>query len=110
MAQATGPASVDTSSSESLEALGAEVAFGLPGIHALAIWEGLSESSVRYLGFRTELNAGFRGRRLRARQRPAGAAPALDRARGAQLAHGPHGGLELTRSRRRDRESDPDRA
>jgi acetolactate synthase-1/2/3 large subunit len=44
---------------ECLEALGAEVAFGLPGIHALAIWDGLRESSVRYLGFRTELNAGF---------------------------------------------------
>jgi acetolactate synthase I/II/III large subunit len=44
---------------ESLEALGAAVAFGLPGIHALAIWDGLRESSVRYLGFRTELNAGF---------------------------------------------------
>jgi acetolactate synthase-1/2/3 large subunit len=44
---------------ESLEALGAEAAFGLPGIHALAIWEGLRESSVRYLGFRSELNAAF---------------------------------------------------
>lgn len=44
---------------ESLEALGAEVAFGLPGVHALAIWDGLRESSIRYLGFRTELNAGF---------------------------------------------------
>jgi acetolactate synthase-1/2/3 large subunit len=44
---------------ECLEALGAGVAFGLPGIHALAIWDGLRESSVRYLGFRTELNAGF---------------------------------------------------
>src|SRR5918997_5049042 len=44
---------------ESLEALGAEVAFGLPGIHALAIWEGLRTSDVRFLGFRTELNAGF---------------------------------------------------
>lgn len=44
---------------ECLEALGAEVAFGLPGIHALAIWEGLRTSGIRYLGFRTELNAGF---------------------------------------------------
>jgi acetolactate synthase-1/2/3 large subunit len=44
---------------ESLEALGAEVAFGLPGIHALGIWEALRESRVRALGFRTELNAGF---------------------------------------------------
>ena len=44
---------------ECLEALGAEVAFGLPGIHALAIWEALRTSPVRCLGFRTELNAGF---------------------------------------------------
>lgn len=44
---------------ECLEALGAETAFGLPGIHALAIWDGLRESRLRYLGFRTELNAGF---------------------------------------------------
>jgi acetolactate synthase-1/2/3 large subunit len=44
---------------ESLQALGAEVAFGVPGIHALAIWEGLRESAVRAIGFRTELNAGF---------------------------------------------------
>lgn len=44
---------------ECLEALGADTVFGLPGIHALAIWEGLRESRLRYLGFRTELNAGF---------------------------------------------------
>lgn len=44
---------------ETLEALGAEVAFGVPGIHALAIWDGLRTSSVRSIGFRTELNAGF---------------------------------------------------
>ena len=44
---------------ESLEALGAEVVFGLPGIHALAIWEGLRESGLRFAGFRAELNAGF---------------------------------------------------
>jgi acetolactate synthase-1/2/3 large subunit len=44
---------------ETLEALGAEVAFGVPGIHALAIWEGLRTSRVRTVGFRTELNAGF---------------------------------------------------
>ena len=44
---------------ESLEALGAEVAFGLPGIHALATWEALRTSTVRGLAFRSELNAGF---------------------------------------------------
>jgi acetolactate synthase I/II/III large subunit len=44
---------------ESLEALGADAAFGLPGIHALAIWEALRTSPIRCLGFRTELNAGF---------------------------------------------------
>jgi acetolactate synthase I/II/III large subunit len=44
---------------ESLEALGAEVAFGVPGIHALAIWDGLRTSSIRAIGLRTELSAGF---------------------------------------------------
>ena len=44
---------------DSLEALGADVVFGLPGIHALAIWEGLRGSRLRSLNFRTELNAGF---------------------------------------------------
>jgi acetolactate synthase I/II/III large subunit len=44
---------------ETLAALGAEVAFGVPGIHALAVWDGLRTSSIRTIGFRTELNAGF---------------------------------------------------
>src|SRR4249919_15355 len=44
---------------ESLEAAGADVAFGVPGIHALAIWEGLRTSPVRAIGLRTELSAGF---------------------------------------------------
>src|SRR3989441_3618363 len=44
---------------EGLEALGADVAFGLPGIHALPMWDGLRSSRLRALNFRTELNAGF---------------------------------------------------
>jgi len=44
---------------ECLEALGADVAFGLPGIHALPMWDGLRSSRLRTLNFRTELNAGF---------------------------------------------------
>lgn len=44
---------------ESLEALGAETVFGVPGIHALAIWDRLGESSLRTVGMRTELCAGF---------------------------------------------------
>jgi acetolactate synthase I/II/III large subunit len=44
---------------DALEALGAGTAFGLPGVHALGIWEALRGSSVRYVGFRTELNAAF---------------------------------------------------
>src|ERR687892_2747870 len=42
-----------------LEALGASAAFGVPGTHALAIWEALRESRVAALGTRTELSAGF---------------------------------------------------
>ena len=44
---------------ESLEALGAEAVFGLPGVHALGIWDGLRDSRLRYIGLRTELNAAF---------------------------------------------------
>jgi len=44
---------------ECLEALGADVAFGLPGIHALPMWDGLRTSRLSTLNFRTELNAGF---------------------------------------------------
>ena len=44
---------------DSLQALGATAVFGLPGVHALPVWEALRESAVRTLGFRTELNAGF---------------------------------------------------
>jgi acetolactate synthase-1/2/3 large subunit len=44
---------------ECLEAAGAEVAFGVPGIHALAIWDGLRTSPLRAVGHRTELSAGF---------------------------------------------------
>ncbi len=44
---------------ESLRALGAEVAFGVPGIHSLAIWEALRTSPIRAYGARTECSAGF---------------------------------------------------
>ncbi|HEY3727309.1 MAG TPA: thiamine pyrophosphate-binding protein [Solirubrobacteraceae bacterium] len=44
---------------ESLHALGAQVAFGVPGIHSLAIWEALRTSPVEVYGTRTELAAGF---------------------------------------------------
>jgi acetolactate synthase-1/2/3 large subunit len=44
---------------ETLEALGAQVAFGVPGIHALAIWEALRTSPIAAYGNRTELCAGF---------------------------------------------------
>jgi acetolactate synthase-1/2/3 large subunit len=42
-----------------LEAARAEAVFGVPGIHALAIWDGLVGSTLRYVGMRTELSAGF---------------------------------------------------
>jgi acetolactate synthase-1/2/3 large subunit len=45
---------------DALRACGADAVFGLPGIHALAIWEGLRESpDVRVCALRTELAAGF---------------------------------------------------
>jgi acetolactate synthase I/II/III large subunit len=44
---------------ESLEALGARIAFGIPGTHTLSIWERLRTSSMRSRVLRTELAAGF---------------------------------------------------
>src|SRR4051794_29246346 len=44
---------------DSLQALGAELAFGLPGVHALAMWDGLRLSSMRSVALRTEVNAAF---------------------------------------------------
>ncbi|MFN0154057.1 MAG: thiamine pyrophosphate-binding protein [Gaiella sp.] len=44
---------------ESLVALGADTVFGLPGVHALPIWEGMRSTPLRVLGFRQELNAAF---------------------------------------------------
>ncbi|MGH3058939.1 MAG: thiamine pyrophosphate-binding protein [Gaiellaceae bacterium] len=59
MAQRVKARTGGTLVAEALEAAGAEVAFGVPGIHALAIWEGLRTSPVRAVGLRTELDAGF---------------------------------------------------
>ncbi len=44
---------------ETLAALGADAAFGVPGVHALAMWEALRTGPVRAYGTRTELCAGF---------------------------------------------------
>jgi acetolactate synthase I/II/III large subunit len=42
-----------------LEALGASAVFGVPGTHALAIWEALRRSRMASVATRTELCAGF---------------------------------------------------
>jgi acetolactate synthase-1/2/3 large subunit len=44
---------------ESLTALGAQTVFGIPGQHALGLFDGLRRSSLRYIGLRVENNAGF---------------------------------------------------
>ncbi|MEV4312236.1 thiamine pyrophosphate-binding protein [Actinocrispum sp. NPDC049592] len=44
---------------ESLTALGATTVFGLPGQHALGLFDALRRSSLRYVGSRTEVNAAF---------------------------------------------------
>ncbi|MHB1572029.1 MAG: thiamine pyrophosphate-binding protein, partial [Solirubrobacteraceae bacterium] len=44
---------------ESLAALGARAVFGVPGVHALAIWEGLRSTELAMYGARTELGAAF---------------------------------------------------
>ncbi|MFD7953591.1 thiamine pyrophosphate-binding protein [Streptomyces ardesiacus] len=44
---------------ESLAALGATTVFGLPGQHALALFDALRRSGLRHVGLRVENNAGF---------------------------------------------------
>jgi acetolactate synthase-1/2/3 large subunit len=44
---------------ECLAAAGVDTIFGVPGIHALALWDGIAAADVRYVGLRTELSAGF---------------------------------------------------
>jgi acetolactate synthase-1/2/3 large subunit len=44
---------------ECLTSLGADVVFGLPGIHALPAWEGLRRRRIPSVVMRTELSAGF---------------------------------------------------
>ena len=53
----TGTASTTTGAVrmlESLEHLGVELVFGLPGVHNLPIWKALSESDIRLVGVRHE--------------------------------------------------------
>src|SRR5688572_17833626 len=42
-----------------LEDAGVEVAFGLPGVHNLALWEALRGSSIRLVGVRHEQAAAY---------------------------------------------------
>ncbi|CAL9578404.1 MULTISPECIES: thiamine pyrophosphate-binding protein [Streptomyces] len=44
---------------ESLAGLGATTVFGLPGQHALGVFDALRRSDLRYIGLRVENNAGF---------------------------------------------------
>jgi acetolactate synthase-1/2/3 large subunit len=44
---------------ETLAALGTTTVFGLPGQHALGMFDALSRSDLRYVGLRVENNAGF---------------------------------------------------
>ncbi|TNC22710.1 thiamine pyrophosphate-binding protein [Amycolatopsis alkalitolerans] len=44
---------------EALTELGTDVAFGLPGVHNLPIWEALAGSGIRMIGVRHEQTAGY---------------------------------------------------
>ncbi|WP_020140878.1 thiamine pyrophosphate-binding protein [Streptomyces sp. 351MFTsu5.1] len=44
---------------ETLAALGSTTVFGLPGQHALGMFDALRRSDLRYIGLRVENNAGF---------------------------------------------------
>ena len=95
--------------SESLAALGAEVAFGVPGIHSLAIWEALRPTPLRCVWNAHRTVRGVRRRWVCAILGPASAAAALDRAGSAQLADATHGGGQRPRARGGDLEPDPQR-
>jgi TPP-dependent 2-oxoacid decarboxylase len=53
-----------------LEEVGVTVAFGLPGVHNLAIWQALSGSSIRLIGVRHEQAAVYA--RMDMPERPGG--------------------------------------
>src|SRR5919107_5147781 len=42
-----------------LEQVGVDVAFGLPGVHNLALWRALGESPIRLVGVRHEQTAAY---------------------------------------------------
>ncbi|MEO7804823.1 MAG: thiamine pyrophosphate-binding protein, partial [Actinomycetota bacterium] len=42
---------------DAIESIGVDVVFGLPGVHALGMWNALQTSNVRYIGFRHEHSA-----------------------------------------------------
>ena len=44
---------------ELLERADVDVCFGLPGVHNLALWEALRESSIRLVGVRHEQAAAY---------------------------------------------------
>ncbi|MFC4087003.1 thiamine pyrophosphate-binding protein [Amycolatopsis samaneae] len=44
---------------DALTALGTEVAFGLPGVHNLPLWEALAHTGIRLIGVRHEQTAGY---------------------------------------------------
>jgi acetolactate synthase-1/2/3 large subunit len=44
---------------ESLEQLGVDLVFGLPGVHNLPIWRALSDSDIRLVGVRHEQTAAY---------------------------------------------------
>ncbi len=44
---------------EMLDRLGAELVFGLPGVHNLPIWKALSQSDIRLVGVRHEQTAAY---------------------------------------------------
>src|ERR1700743_99508 len=53
----TAPAPAAVRVVQALQRLGVTVAFGLPGVHNLAIWKALAESPIRLVGVRHEQSA-----------------------------------------------------
>ncbi|UOZ07512.1 thiamine pyrophosphate-binding protein [Amycolatopsis sp. WQ 127309] len=44
---------------DALKALGTEIAFGLPGVHNLPLWEAFAEAGIKIIGVRHEQTAGY---------------------------------------------------
>ena len=93
-----------------LEDAGVEVAFGLPGVHNLALWRALGDSPIRLVGVRHEQTAAYAADGYARAARLARRGPDHDRARRGEHARRRRRGLGLPPADPRDRHRHPHQA